>query len=616
MAAVNRYTDLTPSKFNPLSMQEVFAVPMLKRQQHNQLLAEQAALRTGLAKVDPHDKYFNEAVRIKNDLETKMDQTASDLASKGVNNDMIGQTIALNREYQDLVSPTGKLGMINAHKQNLNKTYNDYLEASVKMGNPLDVAKIHADKAIQTHLQQPLYDEKGRVVDFKIDQGPAKYIDVTSRVNDLAKAAGFSSDEWKKSAGSLTFDPTGNRYVINSNSAGLSSSNKENLAKLAQFMNEEISNPATETRRSLDYNFQDPQQALNRIQTQLGIYRTDKTGRENGYSIGSVDWTNADDAAKKAAGDPTKLQEAITVVNPTSKALDEIKSVGVRELLSQLPDAVGNLKSYIVDGKVDENKLRAQDIKLQQMLKDKMSPETLDLYTSTYNAKVAQGIIPRNTPMFSGKAQRAIQKDWEQKKDFAWSNNVILPDSVENDILASPQLIGKEAKDRNLFVRSRFDLAKKNNQTLWYDEDGKPVSLKDVDRSSIELVGHYDPANMLNDFGGGKDNAVSPHVISYKDNDGESHSVLMPRDANEKTTPNYKAAQIINKTIKKTVVQGNDFVSFTSKDFPTLKAKGIDHMRVKFDSNNKTFTIEVPGNKFAPMTQEEYSDFWYNNLNQ
>ena len=200
MAAVNRYTDLSVSEFDPLSMQEIFAVPMMKRQQHNQLLAEQAALRAGLAKVDPHDKYFNEAVALKNSIESKMDDTATRLATQGVDNSMIADTIALNREYQDLISPTGKLGMINAHKINLKKTYDDYLEASVKMGNPLDIAKIHAEQALAQHMNQPLYDEKGRVIDFKIDQGPSKYIDIPIRVNELATRAGMTSDEWKRNA--------------------------------------------------------------------------------------------------------------------------------------------------------------------------------------------------------------------------------------------------------------------------------------------------------------------------------------------------------------------------------------------------------------------------------
>ena len=250
------------------------------------------------------------------------------------------------------------------------------------------------------------------------------------------------------------------------------------------------------------------------------------------------------------------------------------------------------------------------------MVKDKLSPAALDAYTTTYNIKVAQGLIPKGEPMFGSKAQKVIKNDWSQQKDFAWSNNVILPDSKENDILASPQLVNAATPAaRNAFAQRRFDLARKNKQTLLYDEEGNKIDLDDVNRKSIELVGHYNPANMLKTFGGNPDNIVSPHVVSYEDNDGVSHTALMPRDANEKITNNYKAAQIINKTIRKSVVHGNGFVSFTSKDFPILKSKGIDNLRVKFDSKNKTYTVETAGKKFQPMTQEEYSDFWYNNLN-
>jgi len=45
---------------------------------------------------------------------------------------MIGETIALNREYNDLVSPTGKIGQINEAKKIYAKQFEDYLEDATK----------------------------------------------------------------------------------------------------------------------------------------------------------------------------------------------------------------------------------------------------------------------------------------------------------------------------------------------------------------------------------------------------------------------------------------------------------------------------------------------------
>ena len=60
---INRYTSLTPSTYNPLSMQEIMMTPLAMRKQHDDLLAQQEAVRAGLAKVDPDKKHFNEAIQ-------------------------------------------------------------------------------------------------------------------------------------------------------------------------------------------------------------------------------------------------------------------------------------------------------------------------------------------------------------------------------------------------------------------------------------------------------------------------------------------------------------------------------------------------------------------------
>ena len=60
---MNRYTSITPSQFNPLSLEEIMLVPSMKRKEHNDILAKQEILRGELAKVDPDEKYFNEALQ-------------------------------------------------------------------------------------------------------------------------------------------------------------------------------------------------------------------------------------------------------------------------------------------------------------------------------------------------------------------------------------------------------------------------------------------------------------------------------------------------------------------------------------------------------------------------
>ena len=59
---MNRYDNASVAKFSPLSFQELSVVPLMQRQKHDQLLAQQEMLRQNLAKTNPHEKYFDEAV--------------------------------------------------------------------------------------------------------------------------------------------------------------------------------------------------------------------------------------------------------------------------------------------------------------------------------------------------------------------------------------------------------------------------------------------------------------------------------------------------------------------------------------------------------------------------
>lgn len=128
----NRYSQISPSQFQPLSLQETMMVPLMQRQKHDQLIAQQEMLRQGLAKVDPLDVHMNEALNVKSGIENKLASQAELLSREGINPNTQGDFLALNREYQNLVSPTGRLGQINAAKQIYAKNFNDYLEDAQK----------------------------------------------------------------------------------------------------------------------------------------------------------------------------------------------------------------------------------------------------------------------------------------------------------------------------------------------------------------------------------------------------------------------------------------------------------------------------------------------------
>jgi len=188
---INRYTNLTPSTYDPLSMQEIMVTPMAMRKQHDDLLAKQEAIRGGLAQVDPHDKYFNEAVALKKGIEDKINQSAQKLSQEGFSNNMMGETIALNREYNDLIAPTGKIGQINAHKKQVAQTIKDYEELAAKQHWTPAETNRYIQEAISTHMQDTPWNENGQIAKFNVGKNIPTRIDYFKEFGDLAKSAGM-----------------------------------------------------------------------------------------------------------------------------------------------------------------------------------------------------------------------------------------------------------------------------------------------------------------------------------------------------------------------------------------------------------------------------------------
>lgn len=287
---MNRYSSLTPSQFNPLSLQEIMVTPLMQRQKDDQLTAQREILRQGLAKTNPHEKYYDEAVRLKNELNNQISAQADLQAREGVNPNSQAEFLKLNRDYQETMSPTGKLGMINAHNVNLQSTYKNYIDEAIKAGQSPAIAKLHADQAIQKHMKDPLYDEKGRVVDFSAGNAAPKYIDNVKWINELASKVGFTQSNWAQASSGISKTADG-RFVVNESAKGMTKDNIENLNRLAQAANREVSDPASEIRQNIDYNFKNPQTELDNMLNQLYARRERESGvTDRNKSYGSVDW--------------------------------------------------------------------------------------------------------------------------------------------------------------------------------------------------------------------------------------------------------------------------------------------------------------------------------------
>lgn len=104
----NRYTNLTPSKFNPLSLQEIMMVPLAKQKQHD--AAQQAAIDQGIFDVDrlnvDDPLISGEIDRMKQNVTGIEDE----LMSKGVSRGLTKRLMEARRERENFLSQDGQGG--------------------------------------------------------------------------------------------------------------------------------------------------------------------------------------------------------------------------------------------------------------------------------------------------------------------------------------------------------------------------------------------------------------------------------------------------------------------------------------------------------------------------
>lgn len=234
---MNRYSSITPSQFDPMSLQEVMMTPLMQRQKHDQLIAQQEMLRQGLAKVDPLDVHMNEALNVKSAIENKLSSQAALLSKEGVNPNTQGEFLALNREYQNLISPTGRLGQINAAKQVYAKNFNDYLEDAQKTkGWSRERALANWNKFSKQYTGF----EGDKIANIG-QLGAPKKVEVMDVLKDVKSLLGEQVvGEMKASGYNFQPGPDGSMVMVDRSGRRIETSNKPNLQHAQNLINQKL----------------------------------------------------------------------------------------------------------------------------------------------------------------------------------------------------------------------------------------------------------------------------------------------------------------------------------------------------------------------------------------
>jgi len=390
----------------------------------------------------------------------------------------------------------------------------------------------------------------------------------------------MTTEEFARSSGALTFDPSGNRFVVNSSSKGLKADNVNQLNQVAQTLNRELSDPNSEVRRSVEFDGQNPNTVLQNAISQLGIYRDNKVTNERGYSVGSVDWKQADET------DDSMNLEAVNV-----EGVDVTKN---SNLLSKLNG------TFVTEYKpVDIVASRAgvkQDLNNKKQ-SEKIQKETLD---SQEYRNLARGIARTQNlgnDLKSQKVQDAVKKYLTDNKDVTIQNRYVDPNTNKQGMLfASKELTGKDSKEKagNLILervrRGAYDMV---------DEEGNIIDKNDVGNYDFVYSGDMTPKSQIGKKGKGlftnpKQNIGARTGVLVDKETGESKTVYVSRGSDDFNTPQFKAMETISGISKIADIQPGIYHAIKS---PLFDNYGMKNVEVKYNKNKNTYDMSYTNNQ-------------------
>ena len=242
---MNRYSQITTSEFNPLSFQEIMAAPLAMRQKHDNAIAAAEALRI---KANPLDKHLARAVELKQQMDNEIANNVDTLNKEGYNPTTFQNIIKLNRQYQDMISPTGEIGQINNAKIVYDKAKEDFIQDAAKQNIGRDQALKVWDKKTAYYTG---FGEDGKSITNVSPQGVAAYQDYTKDKQVAHSILGKTIQGVSSAGHRLEPDNNGGFWEVTRNGKRVKSDNTRQVEAALKSTLDKWDNPNGEGKRWL-----------------------------------------------------------------------------------------------------------------------------------------------------------------------------------------------------------------------------------------------------------------------------------------------------------------------------------------------------------------------------
>ena len=268
---MNRYDVASVAKFSPLSFNELATAPTMMRQKHDASIAQAEAMRI---KADPYSKHYNRALELKQQMDNEIAKNVDTLNKEGYNPTTFQNITKLNRQYNDMISPTGEIGQINAENINIKKINEEYDKLGKEKNWGQETVDYWKNKALKEYNEKPLYDANGRILSYSGPEGIVNKVDYNKRLHELASSAKMSVSEFSNAVTKLGMDEKSGYNVANKNSeAHKLGDNYARVKDAYDTLKKEIYDPTSEVHKSMRYEGRDPKSLLDILKTQSDIYR-------------------------------------------------------------------------------------------------------------------------------------------------------------------------------------------------------------------------------------------------------------------------------------------------------------------------------------------------------
>lgn len=607
----NRYTNITPSVYTPMTLEEIAMVPAMKRKQHDELLAKQELIRSGLAKVDPLSQHYDEAVRLKKDLESKMDLTAQELAERGIDNDMIGKTIGLNREFQDLTAPTGRIGQINTAKQIYDKKKEEFLKAATENYGTARAAQLWEEKVADPTFGYTGYDKDNKIINIG-DYGVRAKQDYQKDLLARNSILGSTMQQIANEGGRTVKNADGSYTAFNSKGEQMTKTNLDQVNQMTKAMTAKWLKPGGE-------GFEFNREAGIDLDSFAKTFTGDMLSQlESSSSIGTKYITD-EGAAPMTDADKAKLDipptgihdpDSMQVIGEELKASD-FESIGTPtkgQIVSSSGVNYGQAGTAVPGSKM-------------QTYKDLLSPRMQGAFEMAGEDLIKSGKLPKGTKMENLTAAQAKIVSDQLKANHG--KYLIGNDIVKADVNPSEDIFMGALSRKPNTERSTAIMQDLNGGTRTIID---PVTRKELTPDEwkekgykISYYGYDNPLNYRGyNFGDKLNQTVMAHKVNVYDADGKPLGLSeVSRSAQEMETSQFKSSYNITHTYRNAVNNVGKWMNVVDSGGKMNKrgqGEGINSIKGYNVRYNKDGTIDLRKGKYPPLkglSPKEFEQIMY-----